>query len=280
MLLRTYCDYYTIPCLPSTQLGFEFGVSPRTDDPFGFPIVYEDVLLVSTSASSQTIRLFGSAILGECFVRWWLRSDERFQSGTRLIQECRVEGRATLGGSESCLPSGERAYYEERKGEETNNVMRRWREGEEKSSEGHASAQSLVRSQTNRRPAHVGLYVSTLLRNNRSFVPHLDTFVPHPSRRVLLTRVSAATSMLTQQASHPSTTVPAGCLSLGWGTVPRTRGREREREHPHVSELNTSPHLPRPRRKCRSSTSLRATSYRQHPIAVPHYVTVDPHYGR
>lgn len=69
MLLRTYCDYYTIPCLPSTLLGFESGVSPRTDDPFGFPIVYEDVLLVSTSASSQTIRLFGSAILGECFVR-------------------------------------------------------------------------------------------------------------------------------------------------------------------------------------------------------------------
>ena len=65
------CYVLTVIAIPSSVfplLRFESGISPRTDDPFGFPIVYENVLLVSISASSQTIHR-SSAILGECFVR-------------------------------------------------------------------------------------------------------------------------------------------------------------------------------------------------------------------
>jgi len=117
ILLRTYCGCHA--SVLSRLCHFESGVSPKTDDPFGFPIVYEDVFPVSILHLHR--RSFpGSAILGKCSIGWRLRPDERFQFGSRPVQECRAEDRETLGGSESCLPSGGRAYCEEREGGKAN----------------------------------------------------------------------------------------------------------------------------------------------------------------
>lgn len=79
----------------------------------------------------------------------WLRPGERFQSGARLVRLVRE----TLGGSShACHRTGERtarARNEKVWKSEREEAKEKERRG---SSEGHASAQSLVRSQTNRRP--------------------------------------------------------------------------------------------------------------------------------
>lgn len=139
----------------------------------------------------------GSAIFGKCSVGWWLRPGERFQSSARPIRECQAEDRGTLGGSSHAYRrAGERTARNEKV--EGRTTRRKRRRGEP--SEGHASAQSLVRSQTNRRPAHVGLYVPT--PPGRPFPTWGHVCTP-PFLGALVTRVSAATSTLTRQTSQP-----------------------------------------------------------------------------
>lgn len=66
-----------------------------------------------------------------------------------------------------------------------NTTRRKRRRGEERPSEGHASAQSLVRSQTNRRPAHAWALCPDVARSPDSPPEHVCT-PPHLGRLVYL----------------------------------------------------------------------------------------------
>lgn len=77
--------------------------------------------------------------------------DERLQSDAVPIRESRAEGRGTLGGSvHACLRAGASRGMRRERERNATTPDDEAREREERSpSEGHASAQSLVRSQTN-----------------------------------------------------------------------------------------------------------------------------------
>jgi hypothetical protein len=149
----TYCDCHII-FRPSSSPSFQ--IRRLTGDGRSFPsfvrMFSRSVVDISTNDRPP---LLGSAVsLSKCRpVGRWLRPGERFQSGARLVRERRAKGRETLGGSSHACHRTDKRTARARNEKVWKSEREEAKEKERRgSSEGHASAQSLVRSQTNRRP--------------------------------------------------------------------------------------------------------------------------------
>lgn len=119
------CCVLTVVATPSSVLPrlsrFESGVSPRTDDLFSFPIVYEDVLTVS----ALHLHRRSSTVSRVCNLQQMVRRvmvAAGWEISIRREADSVMPGRRSRDPRrfESCLPSGRRAYCEEREGGRAN----------------------------------------------------------------------------------------------------------------------------------------------------------------
>lgn len=119
-------------------------VSPRTDDPSAFPSVRD--VLRSVSRHGRPFTVLRILDPRRTFRRVVVVVAAGWEISIRRGADSWVPGRGSRDPRrlESCLPSGGRAYCEV----EGRTTKRKRRKGEERPSEGHASAHSLVRSQT------------------------------------------------------------------------------------------------------------------------------------
>lgn len=134
-----------------------------------------------------------------------------------------------------------------------------------------------------RRPAHVGTLCSDITPVAHSppehvSIPLFRSLQPPsrcPSRGSSGMRVSAATSTLTRQPSHPSTAGAhrGDACHMDWGTVAGVSW-----ESTPMSPSRTPP--PASLFAENADSALLSGQHRQHPIAVPHYTLLDPHYER